>query len=96
MVCYWSQQQDRQDSQNLNNGTFGRLTVSSAQSIIGSEKCPDSGILTNFDEDDYSQSYAQIKESFPILTQDDILQPYLSDDDFRSSNVRADDVGYNL
>ena len=90
------QQRDRQDLQNLNNGTFGRLTVTSAQSIIGSEKRPDSGILTKFDDDDYSQSYAQIKESFRFLTQDDILQPYISDEDFRPSNVRGDDVGYIL
>ena len=30
------------------------------------------------------------------LTKDNIFQPYISDDDFRSSNVRADDVGYTL
>ena len=29
------------------------------------------------------------------MTKDDILQPYISDDNFRTSNVRADDVGYN-
>ena len=25
-----------------------------------------------------------------------MLQPYMSEDDFRSSNVRVDDVGYNF
>ena len=39
------QQQDRQDSQNLNNDTFCRLPVVSAQYIIGTEKYPDAGIL---------------------------------------------------
>ena len=71
------QQQDRQDSQNLNNDTFCRLPVVSAQCIIGTEKYPDTGILLNYDDDDYSQGYHQIKEAFRALTKDDILQPYL-------------------
>ena len=60
------------------------------------KKNPDAGILLNYDDDDYSQGYNQIKEAFRALTKDDILQPYISHDDFRSSNVRVDDVGYNL
>ena len=90
------QQQDRQGSQNLNNDTFYRLPVVSAQCVIGTEKCRDTGILLNYDDDDYSQGYHQIEEAFKALTKDDILQPYISEEDFRSSNVRADDVGYNL
>ena len=90
------QQQDREDSQNLNNDTFCRLPVFSAQCIIGKEKYPDECILLNFDDDDYAQGYAQIKEAFRASTKDDIFQPYISDDDFRFSKVRADDVGYNL
>ena len=35
-------------------------------------------------------------EVFGASTKDDILQAYISDDNFRTSNVRADDVGYNL
>ena len=42
------------------------------------------------------KGYSQIKEAFRALTKDDILQPYKSDDDFRSSNIRVDDVGYSL
>ena len=90
------QQQDRQDSQNLNNDTFYRLPDVSAQCVIGTEKDPDAGILLNFDDDDYSQGCHQFKEAFKALTKDDILQPYISDDDFRSSNAAANDVGYNL
>ena len=90
------QQQDRQDSQNLNNDTFCRLPVISAQCVIGTEKYPDAGILLNYDEDDYSQGYHQIKEAFKVLTKDDVLQPYISQEDFRSSNAAANDVGYNL
>ena len=90
------QQQDRQDSQNLNNDTFCRLIVVSAQCVIGTEKYLDAGILLNYDDDDYSQGYLQIKEAFKALTKDDVLQPYISEEDFRTSNVRAPDVGYNL
>ena len=69
------QQQDRQDSQNLNNDTFCRLPVVSAQCIIGTEKFPDTGMLLIYDDDDYSQGYHQIKETFKALTKDDTLQP---------------------
>ena len=89
------QQQDRQNSQNENNDTFYRPPVTSAQCIIGTEKYPDSSILLNYDDDDYNQGYGQIKEAFRALTKDDILQPYISDRDFRSSN-NNNDIGYNL
>ena len=90
------QQRDRQDSQNLNKDTFCRLPVVSAQCVIGTEKYPDAGILLNYDDDDYSQGYHQIKEAFRALTKDDILQPYISEADFRRSNVAANVIGYNL
>ena len=91
------QQRDRRDSQILNNDTFCRLPVVSAQCVIGAEKYPDAGILLNYDDDDdYSQSYAQIKEAFRAVTKDDILQPYISDNDFRFLSAKVDDVGYNL
>ena len=90
------QQRHRQDSQNLNNDTFCRLPVVSAQCIIGTEKYPNAGILLNYDDDDYSQGYHQIKEAFRALTKVDILQPYISEADFRKSNVAANDIGYNL
>ena len=90
------QQQDRQDSQNLNNDTFCRLPVVSAQCIIGTERNPDAGILLNYDDDDYSHGYHQIEEAFKVLAKDDILQPYKSDDNFRTSNAAVNGVGYNL
>ena len=90
------QQRDRQDSQNLNNDTFSRLPVVSAQCIIGTEKYADAGILLNYDDDDCSQGYHQIKEAFRALTKDVILQPYISEADFRRSNVAVNDIGYNL
>ena len=89
------QQNDRQHDQNLNNDTFVRLPVTSAQVAIGTERYPDSGILLNYDDDDYSQGYGQIKEAFKAITKDDILLPYISEDDFRSSN-EANNIGYNI
>ena len=84
---------DKQDSQKLNNDTFFILPVISTQCIISTEKSPNSCMLINYDDGDYSQSYGQIKEVFRALTKNDILQTYIIDHDFRSSNDRADDVG---
>ena len=47
------QQNDRQHDQNLNNDTFIRLPVISAQVVIGTERYPDSAILLKFEDDDY-------------------------------------------
>ena len=90
------QQRDRQDSQSLTNDTFSRLTVTSAQCIIGTEKYRDAGMLLNYDDHDYSQGYGRMEEAFRALTKDDIFKPYISDHDFRSSNARTDDIGYTL
>ena len=89
------QQNVRQHDQNLNNDTFLRLPVISAQVVIGTERYPDSGILLNYEDDDYSQGYGQIKEAFRSLTKDDILKPYKSEDDLRSSN-EGNNIGYNI
>ena len=89
------QQNDRQHDQNLNNDTFVRPPVISAQVLTGTERYSDSAILLNCEDDDYSQGYGQIKEAFRALTKDDILQPYLSEDDFRSSN-EGNNIGYNI
>ena len=71
--------------------------VTSAQCIIGTEKYPESAILLNYDDDDddYNQGYGQIKAAFRALTKDDILQPYISDKDFKTSN-NNNDIGYIL
>ena len=89
------EQNDRQHDQNLNNDTFVRLPVISAHVVIGTERCPDSGILLNYDDDEYSQGYGLIKEAFKALTKDDILQPYITEDDFRLSN-EGNNIGYNI
>ena len=79
----------------MNNDSFYRPPVSSAQCIIGTEKYPDSGILSNYEDDDYCQGYGQIKETFKALTKDNLLQPYISEHDFRSSND-GNNIGYNI
>ena len=89
------QQSDRQHAQNLKKDTFYRPPVTPAQCIIGTEKYPDSAILLNYNDDDYSQGYGLIKQAFKDLTKDDILAPYISDNDFRSSND-GHNIGFNL
>ena len=76
------QQRDRQDSENLNNDSFCRSSVTIAQCNIGTEKYPDAGTLSNYADDDYSQGYSQTKEAFRASTKDDILKLYMSDDDY--------------
>ena len=66
----------------------------SDQVVIETERHPDSAIFLSYEDDDYSQGYGQIKEAFGALTKDDILQPYKSEDNFRSSNER-NNIGYN-
>ena len=73
------QQNDRQHDQNSNNDSFVRLPVISAQVVIGTERSLDSSILLNYDDDDYSQGYGQLKEAFKALTKDDILKPNITD-----------------
>ena len=90
------QQRDRQDSQNLINDGFFRLPVTSVQCIIGTEKYPEACIFLYYDDDEHSQGCSQIEEAFRALTEDNILQPYISDDDSRSSNAWVVELGYNI
>ena len=55
------QQCDRQDSQISDNCSFCRLNVVSAQFIIGTEKNPDASISIIYNDDVYSQGYAQFR-----------------------------------
>ena len=89
------QQNDRQHDQILSNGTFYGKLETSAQVVIGTEKYPDGSILLNYNDDDYSHWYGQIKEAFKALTKDNILQPYISEDNFRLSSD-GDNIGYNI
>ena len=75
------QQKYRQDSQSCFNDTFSRLPATSTHCTIGTKIYPDSAILLNYDDNDYSQGYGQIKEDFRVLTKDNIPNPYISDHD---------------
>ena len=75
---------------------FCRLPVVSAQAVLETEKYPDACILSNYDDGDYSQGYAQVKKAFRASTKVDNLQPYINNDNSRTLNVTADDVGYSL
>ena len=89
------QQHERQDNQNINNDTSYKTPVTSAQCLIGTEKKLDSAILLNYDDEEFFQGYGQIKEAFKALTKDNILQPYISEDDFRSDN-NGYNISYNI
>ena len=80
----------------MDNDAFCGLPVASAQCVIGTGTYSDAGILINYDDGDYYQGYGQSKEAFRALAKEDMLQSYISGDDFRVSNIRADDVGYVL
>ena len=71
------------------------MPVTSAQCVIGTESYPGSDISFNYNDDDYSQGYSQVKEDFKALTKDNILQPYKTEDNFKSSND-GDNIGYNI
>ena len=60
------QQNDRENYQNLNNDTFVRLSITSAQSIIGTENYTECGILLNYNDDDYSRGDGQINEALRL------------------------------
>ena len=52
----------------------------------------------NYNDCDCSLGYGQFKEAFKALTKDDILQLFISEDDFRSFNVgdAVNEIGYNI
>ena len=89
------QQWNRQDSKTLKNDSSHKPPVTSNQCFILAEKYPNSAILPKYDDDFYSQGFGQIEEAFRALTNDDILQPFISNHDFRSSND-GNDFGYNF
>ena len=63
--------------------------------LLGSKNILILLFLLNCDDDEYSQGYSQNKEAFRALTQDDILNPYILDLDFVSSNM-SNDIGCKI
>ena len=85
----------------MNNNTSYGLPLTSAQCKIGAKRYPDAAILIYLKDDIYSQRHGQNKETFRVLTKNDMLKPYISDHEVRSTsviNAGEDDntVRYNL
>ena len=75
-------QRDWQDLQSHINDTSYRPPITSTHFNIGSEKLPDSAILSNFEDDDYSPGCGRSKEAFRALTKNNRLNPFISDQFF--------------
>ena len=67
----------------------------STQCIVGTEKYPDSWDFLKYKSDDYSQGCDQVKNGFRALIEDDVVQPYISYEESRTTNDGKDN-GYNL
>ena len=78
IIPIWSftvfRQSDKEHDQSLNNDTFFRLPVTSAQCLIGTKRYPHSATFLKYDDDDYSQGNGQTKKALRALTHDNILQ----------------------
>ena len=70
------------DAAAQDNSDFFRPHVLSAQCIIGTEKYPETGINTDYAKNKKSQAYGELLSFFKHLSKANILQPYISKDDF--------------
>ena len=90
-------QRDQLNQQHQNKDTFYRPSVVNAQCVSGNEKIPDAGINCNYAVDKYSQAYGENVSCFRHLVKNNILQPYITQNDFITSNYYPNDnLGYNL
>ena len=90
-------QRDQFNQQHQNNDTFHRPSVVNAQCKIGSKKFPDAGINCFYAIDKYSRAYGENLSCFIHLSKHKILQPYITEKDFVTSNNYPDgNPGYNL
>ena len=83
-------QRDQFVQQHQKIDTFYRPSVVNAQCNIGNEKLPDAGMKFNYANDKYSQAYGEIVSCFRILAKDNILQPYITQNHFITSNNYPD------
>ena len=84
------------NQQHQNIVTYYRPSVVNAQCIIGSDKFPDAGKKCNYALFRYSQAYEEIVSCFRQSAKDSILQPYLTQKEFISSNIYPNgNPGYN-
>ena len=88
---------DQIDQQHQNKVTFYKPNVVKAQCIIGRLKIPDAGIYCSSAIDKYSQAYGEVESCFRHLAKDSVLQPYITQKDFATSNKNSDgNPGYSL
>ena len=83
-------QRDQFNQQQQNIDTFYRASVANTQCTIGSEQFPDAGINCKFAIDKYSQAYEENVSCIRHSAKDNILQPYITQKDFISSNSYPD------
>ena len=90
-------QKDQFNQQHQKNETFCGPNIVNAQCIIRREKFPDAGKNCNYAIDKYSQAYGEIVSCFRHLAKDNILQTYITQKDFvTSDNYPVGNPGYNL
>ena len=90
-------QRDQFNQQHENIDTFFKPSVVNAQCIIGNQKLPDGREKCIYAIDKFSQVYGEIVSSFRHLATDNILQLYITQKDFITSNNYPDgNPGYNL
>ena len=62
--------------------------------LVEDKKYLDSAFLLKYDDDDYSKGCGQIRGDPRALSKDDIFQPYISDNELRSSKI-GNEIGYS-
>ena len=80
-------QRDQFNQQNQKNDTLYRPSAVNAQCITGSEEIPDAGVNCNHAIDEYSHAYGEIVSCFRHSSKGNILQPYITQKDFITSNI---------
>ena len=83
-------QRDQFNEHYHNNDSFYRQSVVIAQCSIGSEKFPDAGINCRYAIDKYSQAYGEVVSCFEHLAEDNLLQIYITQKDFKTSDNYPD------
>ena len=90
-------QRQQLHQQGHNDDTFYQPTFSNALGIIGDEKSPDAGTKCDYEHDKISQTNIEILSCFRQLTIHNLLQTYLSQKDYETSNdhLAKDRLGYS-
>ena len=85
-------QRNQFNQQRQNNDTFQRPLVVIAQCILNSGKHPDARINFTFVVDKRSKAYGESVSCLRHLAKEKILQAYIKQEDFISSNDYAENI----